>query len=272
MAEESLHDSNCFITLTYSPENLPKYGNLEKSDFQKFMKRFREWLAREAKKGKKTPPDIKYFYCGEYGDENGRPHFHAIIFDYNFQNPEKIPRWQGLSKGVKHLSHDPINNTDLYSSEDLSRLWGLGHASVGTVTYESAHYVARYITKKKFGPLADKYEIIDPDTGEIFQKQKEYADMSRQKPIGLEWYKLYKKDLLADDFVVVKTLKGMQKIPMPRYFDKKIELENEHHFKRIKAARKQKALDNKHDNTLQRLNDKRQVKLAQIKNITRGLK
>ena len=37
--EAQVHDENCFITLTYNNENLPKDGSLNKRDFQLFMKR-----------------------------------------------------------------------------------------------------------------------------------------------------------------------------------------------------------------------------------------
>lgn len=38
---------NCsFVTLTYNPENLPEYGLLQKSDYQKFLKRLRITLFR----------------------------------------------------------------------------------------------------------------------------------------------------------------------------------------------------------------------------------
>lgn len=45
--EASMHDNNCFITLTYNPENLPPDGGLIKSDFQKFMKRLRKYYSKK---------------------------------------------------------------------------------------------------------------------------------------------------------------------------------------------------------------------------------
>jgi hypothetical protein len=73
--EASLHEKNCFITLTYSPENLPKDGSLDVSHFQKFMKRFR----------KRFGPGIRFFHCGEYGESLSRPHYHACIFGFDFE-------------------------------------------------------------------------------------------------------------------------------------------------------------------------------------------
>ena len=56
--EAMMHEQNCFLTLTYSNENLPGGGNLRHRDFQKFMKRLR------FKTGKK----VRFYMCGEYGD------------------------------------------------------------------------------------------------------------------------------------------------------------------------------------------------------------
>ena len=69
-------DSACFLTLTYDEEHLPKDGSLDKQDLQKFFKRLRFNLG-----GRK----IKYFACGEYGEQYGRPHYHIIVFGLNGQ-------------------------------------------------------------------------------------------------------------------------------------------------------------------------------------------
>lgn len=42
MHEASLYDDNCFVTLTYDDEHLPKDGSLVKKDFQLFMKKLRK--------------------------------------------------------------------------------------------------------------------------------------------------------------------------------------------------------------------------------------
>ena len=67
--EISCHDDNCFITLTYSEENLES-EKINKEHFQKFMKRLRKYT------GKK----IRYMVSYEYGTKLNRPHMHAILF------------------------------------------------------------------------------------------------------------------------------------------------------------------------------------------------
>ena len=71
--EASLYDNNCFITLTFNDEYV--MPSLDKSIFQKFMKRLRRMF-----------PDarIRYFMCGEYGDKLSRPHYHACLFGFDF--------------------------------------------------------------------------------------------------------------------------------------------------------------------------------------------
>ena len=69
MHEASMHAPSSFVTLTYEESKLPAGGALVYEDFQLFMKRVR----------KKFGP-TRFFMCGEYGDENRRPHFHAGLF------------------------------------------------------------------------------------------------------------------------------------------------------------------------------------------------
>ena len=77
MHEASLHDENSFLTLTYSDENLPPGGSLHLPDFQNFMKRLRKSIA---------PKRVRFYHCGEYGDILSRPHYHALLFGYDFDD------------------------------------------------------------------------------------------------------------------------------------------------------------------------------------------
>lgn len=74
-----------FITLTYADDNLPLslsgHGTLCKRDVQLFMKRFRKALD-----GK----EVRYFFCGEYGEQTHRPHYHAILFGVDLEDAQKV--------------------------------------------------------------------------------------------------------------------------------------------------------------------------------------
>ena len=128
MHESHYVDTACFVTLTYSPENVPKDYSLRKSDLQNFLKRLRITLYRE------NLGHIRSFLaCGEYGKKKGRPHYHLLLLGWSPND---------LVYHSKSYSGDPI-----YTSKFLEKIWGLGFCPVGTLTGKSAAYVARYSKK-----------------------------------------------------------------------------------------------------------------------------
>jgi len=182
---------NCFITLTYNDENLPYGSTLEKTHFQKFMKRLR-----------KKHGAMRYFHCGEYGETTLRPHYHALLFGFRPNDPELFST-EGEIK--------------LYQSKSLENTWGLGHTTFGDLTFESAAYVARYVTKKITGKAAkDHYREIDQETGEIYDRQPEYCTMSRRPGLGTKWLQQYGVDSYQKDEVILRR-KSMRP---PRAYDK----------------------------------------------------
>lgn len=191
--EAQQNEENIFATLTYDDENLPYRGSLQRSDLQKFFKRLR-----------KKVPKIRTFYCGEYGENLERPHYHALIFGWRPSDLE-------ILRDGEHK---------LYTSEKLSKTWGLGHTSFGDVTFESAAYVAGYVTKKITGDGADThYSRSDPETGECYQLIPEFNGMSRSPPIGGAWLQKYGKDTYQKDELIMR---GRPMKP-PRAYDKLME-------------------------------------------------
>lgn len=233
MHEASLHKQNCFLTLTYDDDHLPTDLSLDITHFQKFMKRLRESLDHK----------IRFFHCGEYGEKTHRPHYHALIFGHDFDDKICIRRDE--------------ENT-LYRSPELEKLWDYGMSSVGAVTFKSAAYVARYVTKKVTGDQAqDHYAGRKP----------EYCTMSRRPGIGYDWIKKYKADVFPRDYVVVN---GKEASPPRYYFDvlaKDDELQaNKIKGRRAGQARVQRA---RNDNSYRRLYDREVCKKAQLDNISR---
>lgn len=252
--EAQLYDNNCFITLTYSPEHLPKNGSLVLKDFQDFMKRFRRnykgirpiW---DEEKQKDFFP-IKYYHCGEYGDKNKRPHYHACVFNFDFPDKEEI----AVSKGNK-----------LYKSKILSDLWeNKGMCAIGELTFDSAAYVARYIMKKRNGPMESVYDVIDEKTGEIVKLEKEYTTMSNG--IGKEWFQKYKKDVYPSDEIIING----RKMKPPKYYDGLYELYDPESYKRMKNNRKEKASLFSEHSTPERLAVREKVAKAKISHKIRG--
>lgn len=238
--EAQMHSDNSFVTLTYNDENLPYGGTLVKKDWQDFMKRLR-WHV-------KVP--VRYYYAGEYGEQTLRPHYHACLF--GFDPPDK----QVYTKRGEHV---------LYTSELLTSIWGKGFVSVGTVTFESAGYVARYCMKKVTGKKAEEhYRRVDTRTGEIVDVLPEYADMSRRPGIGAEWLSLYGDETYAHDSVIVNE----REVLPPKYYDAK---RPEEEMLRVKAARVRGAKAHSEDSTMARLRVREQVKEAQVKSLKRGV-
>lgn len=203
MHENELHEESSFITLTFDEKNLPEGGSLDVGIVQRFLKRLRKRLA---------PRRIRFFLCGEYGDRFGRPHYHAVIFGYSF--PDKVK----LSSGSSTLSY----------SKELSDIWGFGLCSVGDVTFESASYVASYVTKKITGEKAKEH----------YQGRKpEFVVMSRGgrkgKGIGAGWIEKFRKDVYPSDSVVVR---GKEMRP-PRYYDNRLEQESSGDWEAVRLKR-----------------------------------
>lgn len=270
MHEASLYPENTFVTLTYNEENLPRDGTLsvpkyeirknkkgeevkvqvESSDFQKFMKRLRKrFICPKHKKETR----IRFFHCGEYGSNTKRPHYHAILFNMDFPDKEV---WQ-----INDLKQ-PV-----YRSEILEKLWPQGFSTIGAVTFESAAYVARYVTKKITGEEAlEAYNSIDHETGEILKElEPEYCTMSRRPGIARDWYDQFKGDCYPKDFVTVNG----KKMNPPKFYDKLYEIDEPMEMQLIKNKREQLRKKFASNNTPERLEAREKVKTAQNKMLVR---
>lgn len=245
--EAQLHEDNCFITLTFNPESLAARENpwsLDKTEFQKFMKRLRKHF---------NPKKVRFFHCGEYGEKYGRPHYHAILFGVDFAD--------------KQL-HRVINGHRLYVSETLEKLWPYGYSSIGNVTFESAAYVARYILKKVNGEQAEEhYTVIDPETGELLPIEPEYTTMSRRPGIAAEWFEKYHTDVYPSDYI---TVRGVKMRP-PKFYDKLNATTRPYEMEDIKNERIEKARQYNENNTPERLAVREQVQKHKLKKLPRNL-
>lgn len=207
MHEASRYEDNSFITLTYSPENLPSDGNLSLDDWQRFAKRLRHY-------GR-----FRFFMAGEYGEEFGRPHYHACLFGLDF--PDRV-------------LYSERDGARLWTSRILADYWPYGFSTVGDVTFESAAYVARYVMKKVTGDRAEShYMRLNEETGELAPVVPEFVTMSRRPGIGRDWFEKYSSDVFPSDEVVVR---GKLCKP-PRYYDGLYEIRDPEGYDRIKHER-----------------------------------
>lgn len=241
--EGQLHELSSFVTLTFADEHLPPDLSLSVRDLQLFMKRLRK------RSGK-----IRFFACGEYGDQNFRPHYHLILFGKDFA--DKVP-WRKTGSG--HV---------VYRSEELEKLWPFGHAEIGTVTPQSCGYVARYCIKKVNGDRAkNHYTRIHPETGELLTVRPEFIVMSRNPGIGGEWYERYACDAFPSDFVVVEGTKRQ----VPRFYEKKLAKSDELEHVQLKGARKRNAAQHEDNNTPERLEVREEVARLRLERLQREL-
>lgn len=241
MHESKLHDHNCFLTLTYSDDHLPESGSLDRKAFPLFMKRLR-----------KSGVKARYFHCGEYGDNTGRPHYHACLFGHAFQDDRK--HWTNR------------NGLPVWRSDELERLWPFGHSEIGSLTFESAAYVARYVTKKITGDRAEShYECVNPLTGELYQIEPEYATMSRRPGIGAGWFEKFSTDVFPSDEVIVN---GKPCKP-PRYYDERLRASDPEQFERIRASRRLRR--NREHETPERLQARETCAKARLSLSPRGM-
>lgn len=177
MHEAQMHPENSFITLTYETLDSPK---LQYSDWQEFAKKLRRSQNQK----------IPILVCGEYGEKNKRPHWHAILFNFKPKDGVAI-----RSSGEETA----------YSSKFLTDLWGKGITEFGSVTQKSANYVARYAAKKLVHGQDD-----DHDYHPIFRASSKYA-------IGKSWLEKYYEDIFNQGELI---LPGGTRTSIPRYYEK----------------------------------------------------
>ena len=182
--ESSRYERNCWLTLTYDDDHLPKDNSINYDDVKNFWKRFRD---------RKGYPKIKYFVAGEYGEKRSRPHYHACLFNWDFDDKKYLKESYG--------------GDDLFTSRDLESIWQNGDCYLGAITFESAAYTARYTMDKRVGPDAEAFYRrlgVRPETSWT------------SKGLGKTWLDEFCSDIYPKDFV---TMRGVKLRP-PAYFDK----------------------------------------------------
>lgn len=140
LLELTQHHESSFVTFTYSDENLI-YGSQEHPTLcPPHMTLYWKTLRNMGHK-------FRYFYCGEYGEQTQRPHYHAIIFGLG---PE-------------------------YEAE-FQYHWTYGFTMTKEVLPTAAAYVANYTVDK----------LRKEETHKERGVQGEFARMSRKPGIGAE--------------------------------------------------------------------------------------
>jgi len=240
-----MHEHSCFVTLTYNDENLPMDRSVLKRDWQTFMKRLRKALA---------PIKIRFYMCAEYGETTIRPHYHALIYGWEF--PDR----------TEHTKTE-VGNI-LYISETLDAIWGKGNCQIGQITFDSAAYCARYVLKKQNGDYDEEHYEVDnlqTCTG-IRDRKKEYTLSSTCRGLGYSWLKKYKNDLKKGYL----TLNGC-KMGIPAYYIRQLEEIDLKLAEQIKEKHRQSIDQDDPELSLARLRVKEKIKRNKAKSLTRTI-
>lgn len=237
--EAQMHELNTWLTLTYRDEELiyggAEHGILYPRHLELFWKRLRKYTGKR----------LRYFACGEYGDESSRPHYHACVFGYDFPDKKIDTTKDGI---------------DYYHSDMLDNIWTHGRCIIGALNFETAAYTARYIMKKRLGQEAESYvkQGIEP----------EFVRMSRRPGIGATWFDKYESDVFPSDYTIIR--EGIKSKP-PKYYSSKYSLTHPLTMEEIKEARIIEAYKHLSDNSPQRLRVRERIKNAQARQLLRKL-
>lgn len=211
MLEANLYPNNSFLTLTYSDDHLPMIRNpktsgpnsiylasLDPKHLQNWLKRFREAI---------SPSKIRFYAVGEYGDETNRPHYHVALFNY-----------PACAFGrTRNHRENCCPSCDL-----VRRTWSvdgqpIGNILLGTLTNDSASYVAGYVTKK----------LTSRDDPRLNGRHPEFSRMSRRPGIGYDFMHevastVLQHDLSVDEDVPTTLRHGSRTLPLGRYLTRRL--------------------------------------------------
>lgn len=188
---------NCaFVSLTFNEHTLRNTNlgySVDKAFFKSWVKRLR-FAVKD-----KYNVEFRHLSCGEYGAKRSRPHYHMLIFGFNFPDKYVFKREHKYGKVITY-----------YRSPFLESLWHLPHSDtsagyslIGNVNYETCAYVARYVLKKQH---ASTYT----------SQQPEFLSVSRMPGLGYTYCQSNLDTLFSHGYVM---LPSGHKVPIPRYYE-----------------------------------------------------
>lgn len=153
MLEAVVHEKTSFVTLTYSDDKLPEGGSVVPLHLQLYLKKIRKAY---------EPLRLRFFAVGEYGDSSDRPHYHLAIFGMDGS--------YHTGRSLLHPHPQRLSRLETY----MDRCWDFGHVHVGDLTFDSAQYIAGYVTKK----------LTKATDERLAGRHPEFARMSLRPGIG----------------------------------------------------------------------------------------
>lgn len=118
LLEANYHADVVFVTWTYKEDG---NGSVDKADFRKYLASVRTQLNR-------LGVQFRYYAVGEYGDETGRPHYHAVLY------------------GIPGKEYELLRKTWLSRSHADSKVGGF--VRFDRFSPDLAAYITGYVAKK----------------------------------------------------------------------------------------------------------------------------
>lgn len=234
--EAQYHPHSSFLTLTYNDKHLPEFGSLssetpktrearEREDRYAWQRpEDRDHVSKFWKRMRKHLGNLRHYTVGEYGDKSKRAHYHACLFGHDFAEDRII------YKTTPHL---------LWISPTLTRIWGMGDATIGTLNFQTARYTASYVLKKMRSK--QKYVRVDQETGELLELVQPRAYMSRN--LAKQWWADNRHYVSAHDAVIID---GKPQKP-PKAYDRWLGERNELALEMIKDQRTMHVADSREE-------------------------
>lgn len=152
--EEAIGQYVYNMLLTYDNAHLPMYKGtpvLNREHLVSAMKRLRYYLS-------KSKITIRFFGCGEYSPEEGRPHYHVIIFsDKPLEQDGNLEWLNGTFKDKQRLSYGKLHN--VWFRGDVSHItpFDPSKGNIGNMVGYMVSYMTTYnnslLQDKQFRPF-----------------------------------------------------------------------------------------------------------------------
>lgn len=272
--ESMYHEESWFVTLTYNDFFVPEskfiddntgevisHLSLYKRDVQLFLKRLREMLDYP----------IRFFCAGEYGSKTLRPHYHLIIFGLKLKNLNYEDGKSDLYNPRRGQSGYDLFQSRLleraWSKVLFDRVWPIGHVSVAPCNWQTAAYVARYVTKKLDCCSSDDYSRMNI--------QPPFSTCSRRPGLAYQYY-LDHPEFADKGKVFYSTSDGSKQISYPSFFLDKLKVDDPEKYVIIKesrsasARRSWRSLNNMVDDLYKYLSDESDRASSTLKKLIRN--
>lgn len=232
---------NWFLTLTFDDAHLPSPVSLVSCASGEVSFRFplvpRELTLFMKRLRKSVGDGVRFYACGEYGDKNGRPHFHVILL--NCPIPDAIP-------SDRFRVNREAGTSVLFESSIIDKAWQYrGLACLGRLSWHSCAYVARYVMKKMKGQSLAEFRrdyVVFDEKGNSTSFPLEFVRMSRRPGIASKFFDENYRDIYSTDSLYIPKGRSVERSKPSKYFDDRFKVINPDHMALVKSEREAVAI------------------------------